>query len=290
MKRCAYLTMDDLSAFVSDAELSIPPLAALGWRVESVSWRARDADWDAYDLVYIATPWDYQDDPNGFLEVLARIEESRALLVNPLALVRWNLDKRYLAELGERGVAIVPSLWFERWEDGLVERALDAFDTGRVVVKPQVGANADHTYVLGRDAPADGIAQSFVDRPLFVQPFAESIRSEGEYSLFYFGGDYSHAILKRPKAGDFRSQEEHGAEHAAVEPAADLRRLAGSALADLSPAPVYARADYVRGNDGGFWLMELELIEPSLYFRLDPESPRRFARALDAAHRTSAGV
>lgn len=286
MPRCAYLTMDDLSAFVTDADLSIPPLRALDWEVDSISWRAPDADWNAYDMVYIATPWDYQDDPQGFLDVLERIEASRALLVNPLALVRWNLDKRYLAELGERGVAIVPSLWFERWEDGLVEQALDAFGTERVVVKPQVGANADYTYVLERDAPVGEIRQSFADRPLFVQPFAESIRSEGEYSLFYFGGDYSHAILKRPKAGDFRSQEEHGAEHAVVEPDAELRRLAGSALADLSPAPVYARADYVRGNDGAFWLMELELIEPSLYFRYDTESPRSFARALDAAYRT----
>ncbi len=286
MPRCAYLTTDDLSAFVTDADLSIPPLAALDWEVESVPWRVPDADWNVYDMVYIATPWDYQDDPQGFLGVLQRIEASRALLVNPLALVRWNLDKRYLAELGERGIAIVPSLWFERWEDGLVEQALDAFDTGRVVVKPQVGANAHHTYILERGAPVGEIRQSFADRPLFVQPFAESIRSEGEYSLFYFGGDYSHAILKRPKAGDFRSQEEHGAEHAAVEPDAELRRLAAAALAGLSPAPVYARADYVRGNNGEFWLMELELIEPSLYFRYDAESPRRFARALDAAYRT----
>ena len=281
MKRCAYLTMDDLSAFVSDADLSIPPLAALGWEVEAVSWRAPDADWDAFDMVYIATPWDYQDDPAGFLNVLERIDASRALLVNALATVRWNLDKRYLAELGESGVAIVPSLWFERWEDGIVERALDEFGTARVVVKPQVGANADYTYVVGRGAPAAGIARCFSERRLFVQPFADAIHREGEYSLFYFGGEYSHAILKRPKAGDFRSQEEHGAEHRAVEPEAELRRLAGEVLTSLSPAPVYARADYVRGNDGGFWLMELELIEPSLYFRFDPESPRRFARALD---------
>lgn len=290
MKRCAYLTMDDLSAFVSDADLSIPPLAALGWEVESISWRAPDADWDAVDMVYIATPWDYQDDPEAFLDVLARIEASRALLVNPLPLVRWNLDKRYLAELGDRDVAIVPSLWFERWEDGIDERAFDEFATTRVVVKPQVGANADHTFVLERGSPVGEIASRFAERRLFVQPFAESILSEGEYSLFYFGGDYSHAILKRPKPGDFRSQEEHGAEHVAVKPDTGLRRLAESALADLSPAPVYARADYVRGNDGGFWLMELELIEPSLYFRFDAESPRRFARALDAAYRTRNGA
>lgn len=285
MKRCAYLTMDDLSAFVSDADLSIPPLEGLGWQVETVSWRRRNADWDAFDMVYIATPWDYQDDPRAFLDVLGRIDASRALLINPLALVRWNLDKRYLAELGERGVAIVPSLWFERWEDGLVERAFDEFGAARIVVKPQIGANADHTYVLERGAPAAEVARCFADRRLFVQPFADSIRVEGEYSLFYFGGEYSHAILKRPKAGDFRSQEEHGAEHAAVEPDAGLRRLAEAALAGLSPAPVYARADYVRGNEGRFWLMELELIEPSLYFRFDAGSASRFARAADAAYR-----
>ncbi len=88
-RRCAYLTMDDSSGFVTDADLSVPAMAALGWTVEFVSWRTEDVDWDGYELVYICTPWDYQDDPDAYLAVLADIDQSAALLVNSVATVRY---------------------------------------------------------------------------------------------------------------------------------------------------------------------------------------------------------
>lgn len=280
--------MDDISAFVSDADLSVPAMEKLGWDVEFVSWRASGADWNRYALVYICTPWDYQEDPDAFLDVLGRIERSSALLVNPLDTVRWNLDKRYLIELESKGVAIVPSRWHEAWEARIPEAAFSAFDVDRIVVKPQVGANADHTYVLTPGNVADlspTLARAYARRRLFVQPFMAAIEGEGEYSVFYFGGQYSHAIRKTPKSGDFRSQEEHGADIRFAPRDEALCRAAESALAALVPMPVYARADYVRGPDDEFLLMELELNEPALYFRVDPGSPARFAAALDAAWR-----
>ncbi len=281
--------MDDISAFVTDADLSVPAMQALGWEVEFVSWRAPRVDWNSYDLVYICTPWDYQDDPVAFLDVLDRIEHSSALLVNSLDTVRWNLDKRYLRELESKGVGIVPSRWHEAWEDHIPEAAFGAFGVDRIVVKPQVGANADHTYVLTPGNAADlgpGLASIYARRRLFVQPFMEAIEQEGEFSVFYFGGRYSHAIRKTPKAGDFRSQEEHGADIRYAPRDEALCRAAESALGAVTPMPVYARADYVRGPDDEFLLMELELNEPALYFRMDPGSPARFAAALDAAWRS----
>ena len=128
-KRCAYLTMDDIGTFVSDADLSLAPMAELGWAVDMVPWR-RAADWDDYDVVYICTPWDYQNDVPGFLQVLETIERSSATLVNSLELVLWNLEKTYLGELESRGADIVPSLYFDR------------FDAGRVAVgQTPVGAD-----------------------------------------------------------------------------------------------------------------------------------------------------
>jgi glutathione synthase/RimK-type ligase-like ATP-grasp enzyme len=113
-----------------------------------------------------------------------------------------------------------------------------------------------------------------------VQPFVNAIVDEGEYSLFYFGGVYSHTILKSPKRGDFRVQEEHGGRITAVAPEHDLRETADNIVASISQL-LYARVDLVRNDSGKFLLMELELIEPALYFRMDEESPRRFATALD---------
>lgn len=286
--RCAYLTMDDIGDFVSDAELSLPAMAALGWEVEFVPWRAAGVDWHSFDLVYICTPWDYQDDAEAFLDVLDRIDQSPALLVNPLDTVRWNLDKRYLSELESKGVGIVPSRWHDAWETDIPDTAFSAFGVDRIVVKPQVGANADHIYVLTPRDAADlvpELARVFARRRLFVQPFIEAVEEEGEYSVFYFGGRYSHAIRKTPKPGDFRTQEEHGADIRYAPRDAALCRAAEAALAAVASMPVYARADYVRSHDGEFLLMELELNEPSLYFRVDPGSPERFATALDAAWR-----
>jgi len=285
-KRCAYLTMNDMSAFVSDADDTLPAMAALGWEVDYVPWRRQDVDWDAYAMAYVCTPWDYQDDPEAYLDVLERIDRSAALLVNPLETIRWNLDKRYLRELERGGTAIVPSLWFDGWSGDLPGAALTAFAAERVVLKPRVGANADFTYVLDAgvsEATLDELSRVFAGRPFFVQPFMDAIQTEGEYSLFYFGGEYSHAILKTPEPGDFRSQEEHGAEIVFADVDGALKALAETVLSGVSPRPVYARADFVRGPDDRFLLMELELNEPSLYFRVDPASPARFAAALDAA-------
>lgn len=260
----------------------------LGWDVEFVSWRAQNVDWNAFDLVYICTPWDYQDDPDAYLEVLEKIEDSDALLVNSIETVRWNLDKNYLRELEAAGARIVPSRWHAAWSDDVIAEAVNEFGTNTVVVKPQVGANADHAYVIDAAELAphrDELAGVFANKPFFVQPFIEAIRTEGEYSLFYFGGRYSHAILKIPKAGDFRSQEEHGADILYSKANDEMRAAAKKMLATLDPAPVYARADYIRGPGDEFLLMELEVNEPSLYFRVDPDSAKRFARALDDAYR-----
>ncbi len=160
--------------------------------------------------------------------------------------------------------------------------------TDRVVIKPAVGANAQDTYVLTNPIKAelcDELRRVFDKRAFFVQPFMQNVESEGEYSLFFFGGEYSHAILKTPRRGDFRSQEEHGAEIKSITATKEQIDAAKNILALVEPQPVYVRADFVRDDSDNFLLMELELIEPSLYLRTDTHSPVRFARAFDAAYR-----
>ena len=273
-----------MADFVSDAELSIEPMATHGWDVEYVSWRDATVDWQVFDAVYICTPWDYPEDPEAFLGVLDTIEASRARLVNPLALVRWNLDKTYLRDVEERGGAIVPSRWCKGPRTSDFDAAMQDFDSGRIVVKPVIGANAVDTFVVGQDTSAEQlneIAAIFDGRRALVQPYIESVESAGEYSLFFFAGKYSHAIRKVPAAGDFRVQEEHGADIQSVSPPAELLAAATGIVALVEPEPVYARADFVEGNDGEYLLMELELIEPSLYLRTSTGAAEQFARAFD---------
>lgn len=281
MRRCAFLTTDRLDGFVTYDRLLVEPLARRGWTVDEVPWRAA-ADWDAYEVVVIRSPWDYQRDPDAFLAVLETIDRSKARLENPLDLVRWNLRKTYLRDLDARGLPIVPTRWLDRLAPADLPTLFDGLGD-EIVVKPVVGANADDTFRLRSDSRPDEALATFAERPCMVQPFVRAVVDEGEFSLFHFGGAYSHAILKAPAAGDFRVQEEHGGRIRAVAPEPALRALADGAVDSLGLAPLYARTDFVRLGSG-FALMEVELIEPSLYFSYDPASPERFAEAFAARH------
>lgn len=276
--------MEDTSGWSIDADLGFAPLAELGWHCEWLPWRAPDIDWDQWDAVYLAAPWDYPDDPAGFLAVLEAIDRSRSVLVNDLELVRWNVPKTYLRDLEARGAAIVPSLWFDRLEESMLEAFFAAYDHRKIIIKPVISTNAAHTYLLEQPVDRgtlDLLLQTFADRPFIVQPFIGNIQSEGEFSLFYIGGSCSHAIRKVPKPADFRVQEEHGALIEAVVPEPLLLRTADEVMALIDPAPVYARCDFVRDAEGIFRVMEVELIEPSLYLRMDDMAPSRFAAAFD---------
>jgi len=281
MRHCAFLTMDNLDGFVSDDELLYEPLARLGWRVHPVSWR-KDVDWNIFEAVIIRTPWDYHKDPESFLNTLENIERSSARLANPLELVRWNVRKTYLFDLERRGIEIVPTLVSEQLEDSVFTRAYGHFEAEEIVVKPVVGASADDTFRVHQDSDDSflrQIGELFVDRHVLVQPFMKGIVQEGEFSLFYFGGLFSHGILKTPKPNDFRSQEEHGGVITAVRPETELLAAGDRVVSLISPSPLYLRVDLVRTDCNTFAVMELELIEPALYFRMDGESPMRFARA-----------
>jgi hypothetical protein len=276
--------MDDPSGFVVDDGLAVAPLADLGWHVEMVPWRA-DADWGAFDTVVVRSPWDYQDDPDAFLAALGRVDASGTPLLNGLGTVRWNLRKTYLQELEAAGVPLVPTIWRDRLAPGDVPALFDAVGATEIVVKPVVGANADGAFWITRDADrAAEVEAHYADRALMAQPFVRAVVDEGEFSVFAFNGAVSHTILKTPKPRDFRVQEEHGGLITAVAPDRGLlaaaQRVFDAVDRIVGERLLYARADLVRAPDGAFWLMEVELIEPALYFRMDAGAPARFAQAL----------
>lgn len=286
MKRCAFLTLENPAGFVIDDQLAHEPLGELGWSVEAVPWSSRNVRWSGFDAVVIRSTWDYAANSDRFLAVLAEIEQSGAPLFNDLDLVRWNLNKTYLRELADRGVPIVPTAWRPRLRRGELAGLFGDVGSDAMVVKPVVGAGAIGAFRLDRsELTPERAAEAesyYGDRALMAQPFLHAIVTEGEYSLFYFNGAFSHAIRKVPQAGDFRVQEEHGSQILSLVADAELRAAGDRAVQAIGNPPLYARVDLVRANDGdGFWLIELELVEPSLYLRMEAEAPRRFAEALD---------
>jgi len=284
MLRCAFLTLDDPADFVIDDELAYQPLAALGWSVEAISWRTLSHDWREYDAVVIRSTWDYIADPDAFLAVLGEIERAGTLLFNALDLVRWNIRKTYLRELANCGVPVVPTIYRERLAAGELPALIEEVGADEIVLKPVVGLNAHGVFRVDSQSasqPSPELSAKYAAREFMVQPFLSHVISEGEFSMSYFNGRLSHTILKTPMARDFRVQEEHGGIIRAVQAESELREAGDTALRALDSVPLYARVDFVRANHGrGFWLIELELIEPSLYLRMDAGAPERFAQAL----------
>ncbi len=269
-----------MADYVSDDELAIAPLKELGWQVETISWRDKAVDWNDFECVIIRTTWDYQKSPHEFLEVLRKIDESKARLENALQIVEWNLSKLYLRELEENGIKIVPTIWGEKSVDQMAfNNWLAHFQTDEIIIKPIISATAEFTYRLKEFAPE--LTETFANKPFMVQPFMPKVVSEGEFSLFYFGGIYSHTILKTPKPKDFRVQEEHGGIITQVSPSEKLLETAQQVFEFITPTPLYARVDFVRDENDNFCLMELELIEPALYLRMDKDVPKRFAKIVD---------
>lgn len=273
--------MDDLAGYVSDDELTVEPLKNLGWNVETVSWRDKTVNWNDFEAVVIRTTWDYQREPEAFLDVLRKIDSSKARLENSLKIIEWNLSKDYLRELENAQIKIVPTVWSEEGiSENLFKNWLEYFAADELVIKPTISATAEFTYRLKTFTPE--LSEIFAARKYMIQPFMPGVVGEGEFSLFYFGGEYSHAILKTPKPKDFRVQEEHGGIIRSVEPDANLLKAGEKVLEFIAPVPLYARVDFVRDAKDDFALMELELIEPALYFRMKKQAPESFARAFDS--------
>jgi glutathione synthase/RimK-type ligase-like ATP-grasp enzyme len=280
--RIAFLSIEDLSNFVADDPLVIEPLRRLGHEAEFVPWQAA-VEWRKFDGVVIRTTWDYQDHLPAFLRVLQEIE-TQTRLANPLEIVKWNADKKiYLQDIEKQGGRIVPTIWSDNKIDSRqIREWCEQLQTDELVIKPTIGANAQHTFRLKRgEADRDALSKVHEGRSYMVQPFMRGIVEEGEFSLFYFSGEYSHTILKTPKAGDFRVQEEHGGIIQTAKPPAELSATGEKIMNCVLPTPLYARVDFVRTEANEFLVVELELIEPSMYLRQAEHAPRMFAEAID---------
>lgn len=303
LPRLAFATYAAVPDLQADDELLAAALRRRGATAEAAVWNDPKTDWRAFDAVVLRSTWDYHLAPSAFRAWLGARDDEGTVVLNPTAVARWNLDKRYLRALAARGVATVPTRWVEPGDvtdlDTELDALLDEAGWDEVVVKPAVSASAHDTWRASR---ATGAA----DRPrlralaatgaVLVQPFLREIERDGEWSLLFFGGRYSHAVRKRPRAGDFRVQPHLGGTHAA-EPAPPAARAAaeGAVAAALAATGLVAASlPYARVDgclvDGGFRLMELELIEPTLFLAQDAAAPDRCAAALLDAMRLTAAA
>ena len=250
-------------------------LTAGGLDVERRPWTA-PGQVTAGDLVLPLVVWGYHDSPDRWHALLDRLETSDARIVNPVPVLRWNSDKSYLAELAAKDVPTIPTIVSHRFDGAALDDARKLIG-GELVVKPPVSAAATGTFRLGR---AGRIPEAVLGRSMMIQPFYHSVTTEGEYSLLYFDGEFSHALVKRPAAGDYRVQPHLGGRETPCEPPPGARAVAEAALAAAPEPPAYARVDLLRDDSGALRVIELELIEPSLWLEHAPDKGASFAAAI----------
>ncbi len=286
--RIALATAREARGLDDDMAPLVAALEDLGCTVEQVDWDATDAHWASFDAVVLRSTWDYAARSDEFLAWIDRVEAQTRLL-NPASVVRWNIDKHYLAELAQVGVATVPSSYIEPGEatEPAIRRFLDAFpDAADFVVKPCVGAGSRDArrHPRGAIAAATAHADGLLDarRSLLLQPYLDAVDSAGETALVFIDGTYSHAIRKGPllQRGADSTDALFAPERIdAREPSADERELAAHVVSKIPQQSqiLYARIDLLRDGQGAPRLLELELVEPSLFFAHGGGSARRMA-------------
>lgn len=251
--------------------------AFAGFEVEAQPWSEHLTQ--PYDLVMPLVAWGYHNAPDDFRRALVHIKAKGYRMQNSAEIVIWNVDKAYLRDLAQGGIRIVPTLFADSLTPESLSRARADFGQDALVLKPRISAGAKKTLIWeGADVP-DGAPET----DAMIQPFMPAIQSEGEWSLIFFGGDFSHAVLKTPKPGDFRSQPDYDAHLRVQTPPVAAVELAYQALEYLGQTLLYARVDMVRNGAGDFCLMELELIEPDLYLKYEEAAPARLSHAVEHA-------
>lgn len=274
------VTYDKYPQLTRDDGLLRDKLEALGHTVRPVLWRDPSVVWEQADVVVIRSPWDYMEHVGEFWSFLHRLEGHPRVLNSP-ALMCWNLDKVYLAELESRGVPIVPTVFVAAGETVDVHEVAQGRGWGEVVVKPTVSGGAWRTQRVGEGCWMEGqsLLESCRDRGMLIQQFIPTI-TRGEISLVYFGGEFSHAVRKIPRTGEFRIQEEFGGFLHAYTPTREEMMAADRVMANLPEGPAYARVDLVLGETDEVLLGEVEVVEPSLYLAFCPDAAHTFATHL----------
>lgn len=245
---------------------------------EIVYWDDPSITADKFDAAVIRSCWDYHQRPDQFVAALEQHERNGVPVFNAPSVVRWNMRKTYLKDLG---AAAIETVWADRADGTSVAAAFDALDAEEIVVKPQVGAGSIGTARLKRNAwSADELARDGPAGAAMIQPYLRAIESEGERSLFWFGGAFSHAIRKIPHQGTWLANMPGSTRVIAEAPPAEALAAAEAARAKAPADLLYVRIDLVLGNDGAWRVIEIEAIEPYFFLDVAPEGAGFFVDAI----------
>ncbi|MEM9076001.1 MAG: hypothetical protein AAGC43_03135 [Bacteroidota bacterium] len=288
-----YLIPDEKNIYItnviSEDQLVSEALQEIGLSVTRKAWDDADFDWNSSRFALFRATWDYFDRFEEFFDWFQHTKELTQF-INSAGLIQWNIDKHYLQDLDVKGINVPRTLFIEKSSGLTLTQAIQkakkelSFVSDEFILKPCIAGAARHTYKFNRSQvdKHESIFQELISKEaMMLQEFQKNIVSEGEMSLMLFNGEYSHAVLKIAKPGDFRVQDDYGGSVHDYEPSPKEIEFAKQVVEACPELPIYARVDIFKDNDGNWALAELEIFEPELWFRNRFEAAKILAQIIN---------
>ena len=283
----AYYKPDNITPYIQnillEQELLKSAFEAQGLKVDITYWDNPSYEWQQTKSVLFRTVWDYFERFDEFWDWLEQVK-TKTRLINSYELIKWNIDKHYLRDLKNNGIQVVPTYFADRGNNISLQEIANLNDWKHIVIKPAISASAFNTYKITNDE-IEQKEQLFHEllqtHDMLIQPFFPTISELGEASLMVFGGKFTHAILKKAKAGDFRVQDDFGGTVHDYNPTQEEIKFAEKVFQSCTSLPIYGRVDIVWDSNKHIYLSELEIIEPELWIRNRPESANKIAEVVN---------
>jgi glutathione synthase/RimK-type ligase-like ATP-grasp enzyme len=282
--RICFVTCNDEPLLTMDDQLLTQFLLTKNIITEAAIWDEEEVAWQQFDVIVLRSMWDYHTKADKFIAWLNRLDLFGYKVLNPVSAVKWNLNKRYLADISKQGVLLPPLQFCAQNSVDSLQVIMKTNCWEKAVVKPAVSGGSFNTWTTTALSAANDNAlfkKMLGEGDVIVQKYMDEITTKGELSLMFFNKKFSHAVLKRAKAGDFRIQAKFGGTVEVLEPNESILNYASAIIDTIDEPLLYARVDGIVGNDGKFYLMELELIEPALFIGSSTAACANFYEALD---------
>jgi glutathione synthase/RimK-type ligase-like ATP-grasp enzyme len=273
---------DYIRNVLNEDRLLSEALEQKGLKVQRLNWDDPEFDWTDTKYVLFRSTWDYFDRIVEFEDWLEKVKH-KCTLINDYALIKWNMNKHYLKDIEKEGLPIPPTIFIEKNDELSLQDKVLNLKWEEIILKPVVGATARHTYKFAKENTKEFetlYKELIQQESMLLQEYQKRITTEGEISLIFIGETYSHAVLKRAKMGDFRVQDDFGGSVHPYTANQDEIALAKALVEMCKPKPIYARVDMMRSNSGDLYVSELELFEPELWFRFNPDASQLLANEI----------
>jgi len=278
-----FVTDKDEPLLTKDDRVLAQYLLSKNITIEAAIWDDEKVLWQQYDVIILRSTWDYHTQTGKFNKWLDQLELLSCKVLNAVSIIRWNLNKKYMLDFSSKETIFPPFQFCLQKSGSSLSAIMKANNWHKAVVKPAVSCGSFNTWVTTASSAAGDeklFQEMLCDGDVLVQEFMDEVTENGELSLIFFNKKFSHAVLKKARPGDFRVQAKFGGTIGAIDPGNIVIARAQAILNSIDEPLLYARVDGIPMNNGDFYLMEVELIEPALFIQNNEASCESFYRAL----------